>query len=45
MMKWLIGRKLSAFEKKYDYDTSYIRELSDIDFRAFRTSCGRPASG
>ena len=35
MMKWLIGRKLSAFEKKYDYDTSYIRELLDIDFKAF----------
>lgn len=37
MMKWLIRRKLSAFEKKYDYDTSYIRELLDLDFRAFRT--------
>ena len=37
MMKWMIRRKLSEFENKYDYDTSYIRELLDLDFKAFRT--------
>lgn len=36
MLKWLIRRRLDAFEKKYGYDASYMRELMDIDFAAFR---------
>ena len=36
MLKWLIRRQLSAFEKQYDYDAGYVRELLDTDFKAFR---------
>lgn len=37
MLKWLIRKQVTAFEKKYDYDASYVRELLDIDSRAFFT--------
>lgn len=37
MLKWLVRRQLSAFEKKYGYDAGYVRELLDTDFKAFRT--------
>lgn len=37
MLKWLIRRRLDAFERQYDYDTSYIREMLDVDLKAFRT--------
>lgn len=35
MLKWLIRRQLAAFERKYDFDASYMRELLDIDSKAF----------
>jgi hypothetical protein len=35
MLKWLIRNRLTAFEKKYDYDASYMRELLEIDSKAF----------
>lgn len=35
MVKWLIRNRLAAFEKKYEYDTSWQRELLDVDSRAF----------
>jgi len=35
MLKWLIRNRLAAFEKKYDFDASYMRELLDIDSKAF----------
>jgi hypothetical protein len=35
MMKWLIRNRLNAFERKYGYDVTYMRELLDADFRAF----------
>src|SRR5689334_5939036 len=35
MLTWLIKNRLAAFERRYDYDTSYMRELLAIDRRAF----------
>lgn len=35
MLTWLIKKRLAAFAKKYDYDTSYMRELLTVDARAF----------
>jgi hypothetical protein len=34
MIKWLLRRGIAAFEKKYDYDASYLRELVDASPRA-----------
>jgi hypothetical protein len=34
MFKWLIRRQLDRFEKEYDYDLSYAREILDISTRA-----------
>jgi hypothetical protein len=36
MLKWLIRRRLAAFERKYGYDAGYMHELLDTDFTAFR---------
>jgi hypothetical protein len=36
MFNWLIRRKIDAFEKAYDYDMSYMRELLAIDPAAGR---------
>jgi len=35
MLTWFIKRRLAAFEKRFGYDASYMRELADIDLRAF----------
>jgi hypothetical protein len=35
MIKWLIRRRLAAFERALEYDVSYMRELLDIDLGAF----------
>lgn len=35
MLKWLIRNRLAAFERTYDYDTTYIREILATDTRAF----------
>jgi len=35
MLTWFIKRRLAAFEKKYGYDASYLRDLADTDLRAF----------
>jgi hypothetical protein len=35
MLKWLIRRRLAAFERAHSYDTSYMREVLDTDFGAF----------
>jgi hypothetical protein len=35
MVKWLIRRRLAAFERRWGYDTSYMRELLATDLRAF----------
>jgi hypothetical protein len=34
MMKWLINRRLDAFQKTYGYDVTYMRELLAADTRA-----------
>lgn len=35
MLKWLIHRKLKAFEREQGYDASYMHELLDADLLAF----------
>jgi hypothetical protein len=35
MMKWMIRRKLAAFEREHDYDASYMREVLATDLGAF----------
>jgi hypothetical protein len=37
MLKWLIRRRIAAFEKQWGYDASYLREVLDTDTRAFLT--------
>ncbi len=34
MFKWLLRRRIGAFEKEYDYDASYMRYLLDTSVRA-----------
>lgn len=36
MLRWLMRRKIAAFERAYDYDMSYVRDLVDADPRAAR---------
>jgi len=36
MLKWLIRRRLDAFERTFDYDASYMREMLDTSFTGFR---------
>lgn len=36
MLKWLIHRKLRAFEREHRYDASYMHEVVDTDLLAFR---------
>lgn len=35
MLKWILNRKLRAFEQAYGYDASYMHEVLDIDVGAF----------
>jgi hypothetical protein len=35
MLKWLIRRKLGAFERQHGYDLTYAREILETDFGAF----------
>jgi len=35
MLKWIIHRRLRAFERAHGYDGSYMHELLDTDFWAF----------
>ncbi len=35
MLKWIIRRRLAAFEKQFGYDASYMRHVLDTDLRAF----------
>jgi hypothetical protein len=34
MLKWFLRRRIAAFERTWNYDASYIREMIDIDPRA-----------
>lgn len=36
MLRWLMRRRIAAFERAYDYDMSYISDLVDADPRAAR---------
>jgi hypothetical protein len=35
MLKWMIHRKLRAFEREHGYDASYMHEVLDTDLGAF----------
>ena len=35
MLKWIIRNRLAAFERKFDYDMTYARELLAADTKAF----------
>lgn len=35
MLKWMFHRKLRTFERKHDYDGSYLHEVLDADLGAF----------
>ncbi len=35
MLNWLIRNRLAAFERRYDYDLSYARDILAVDRRAF----------
>ena len=37
MLKWLIRRRIAAFDRMYDYDSSYARQILEIDSGAFLT--------
>lgn len=34
MLKWLLRRRIDAFEREYDYDVSYMRYILDVSVRA-----------
>jgi uncharacterized lipoprotein YbaY len=34
MLKWLMKRRIDAFERDYGYDTSYLREMLAVDVKA-----------
>ena len=34
MLKWFLRRQIAAFEREWNYDASYIREMIDADPRA-----------
>jgi hypothetical protein len=35
MLRWIIRRRLDAFERTFDYDLGYAREILETDARAF----------
>ncbi|HEY0845304.1 MAG TPA: hypothetical protein VGE12_08050 [Noviherbaspirillum sp.] len=35
MLKWIARRQLDAFERTFDYDASYMREMLDTSWRGF----------
>ena len=35
MLKWLLHRKLRAFEREHGYDASFMHEVLDADLGAF----------
>jgi hypothetical protein len=34
MLKWLLKRRLAAFEREFNYDLSYVRHMLDVDVSA-----------
>lgn len=45
MLKWLIHRRLAAFEEDFGYDASYMHHVLDTDFGAFRRFARAAAIG
>jgi hypothetical protein len=37
MFKWLIRKRIAAFEREFDYDLAYARQVLQADTRAFLT--------
>jgi hypothetical protein len=37
MIKWFLRRRIAAFERTWNYDSSYVREVLDADPRALMT--------
>jgi hypothetical protein len=37
MLKWLIRRRIAAFEREYGYDSSYAYDMLDVSLRALLT--------
>ncbi len=37
MFRWFLRRQIAAFERTWNYDASYIREMIDVDPRAMAT--------
>ena len=35
MLKWIARRRLAAFERAFDYDVTYMREMLDTSWRGF----------
>ncbi|HEY0479884.1 MAG TPA: hypothetical protein VGD37_20335, partial [Kofleriaceae bacterium] len=35
MLKWLIRKRLAAFQRKFDYNVDYARDILDADVTAF----------
>ncbi len=35
MLKWIVRRRLAAFERAFDYDAGYMREMLETSFTAF----------
>ncbi len=40
MLKWFLKRRIGEFERTWNYDATYLRELVDIDPRAM-LACGK----
>ena len=34
MLRWFLRRQIAAFERTWNYDAGYIREMIDVDTRA-----------
>lgn len=35
MIRWFVNRQMKAFERSFDYDLSYAREIFEVSRRAF----------
>ena len=44
MIKWLLSRWIGKFERTWNYDASYLRDVLDADPRALMASAKSPRS-
>lgn len=35
MLRWIAKRRLAAFERTFDYDTTFMRDMVDVSWRGF----------